>query len=86
MTDRDSHGMSFREILSEVRDDVKEVKEEVDNVQITLVGLDKVYVTKAEYQMWQDIQRGQRRWAITTIVSLAVLGMTILSIILANTP
>ena len=85
MTERPLEGMTFREILYEVRRDVKEVKEEVDNVQLSMASMYKIYVTKAELGVWREVQRSQRRWAITTIVSLAVLGVTILGIVLANT-
>lgn len=78
MSDTPSEGMSFRELLYEVRDDVKALGHLFND-------LDSSVVKKDELDLWRLTQKNARRWAITTIISLGVLGMTILGIVLAVT-
>lgn len=77
MSADDHTGMSFREILMEVREDVKSLFTMVD-------ALDGSVVKKTELDLWRETQKNARRWAITTIISLLVLLVTITSVIIAT--
>lgn len=72
---KNPNGMSFRELLLEVRDDVKELKYQFNE-------LDGATVKKEELQMWRSAQVTTRRWAITTIITLFVLGVMVLGVVI----
>lgn len=70
------HGMTLRELLMEVRSDVKSLFNRMDELE------DEV-VTKTQLNLWTETQRNTRRWAVTTIISLLVLGIMALSVVIA---
>ena len=74
MVDSDPNGMTFRELIMEVRDDVKDLKYQ-------MTALDGSTVKKEELEMWKQAQNTTKRWAITTIISLLVLGLMALGIV-----
>ena len=76
MTDgREVSGLSLRELLMEVRRDVKLVFEKIDH-------LDNATVKKSDLELWTETQKNTKRWAITTIISLAVLGIMVLGLLI----
>lgn len=75
-----SEGMSFRELIVEIRRDVKEVFAKIDHME---TRLDTEVLTKTEFNLWKETQRNIRRYAITTIISLLVLGLMIGSTVVA---
>jgi len=70
-------GFSFREILVEVRDKVDALDSRFDHLENNVV-------LKTELEMWKKTQVNTRRWAITTILSLLVIGVMILGIVYNN--
>lgn len=79
MTDTDPAGMSFRDLLLEVRRDVKDLFQKMDHIE---TRLDTEVITKTEFSMWKETQKNIRRYAITTIISLFILVAAIAGVAL----
>lgn len=77
----DSSGMSFRDLLIEVRRDVKEVFFKIDHLE---TRLDTEVITKTEFSLWRETQRNIRRYAITTAISMLALIVTVASVLMVT--
>lgn len=64
-------GMTIRELIDEIRDDIRALSDKVNQIEGRMVS-------KEELAMWRKIIRSNRRWAVTTIISLAILGIMVL--------
>lgn len=64
-------GMTIRELIDEIRDDIRALSDKVNRIEGRMVS-------KEELAMWRKIIRSNRRWAVTTIISLAILGIMVL--------
>jgi hypothetical protein len=71
--------MSFRDLLLEVRRDVKDLFQKMDHIE---TRLDTEVITKTEFSMWKETQKNIRRYAITTIISLFILVAAIAGVAL----
>lgn len=78
MPDDDStRGLTIRQLVLEMREDIRKLFGAINHLENNVV-------TQDELQMWRQAQRTTKRWAIATIISLAVLGVTILGIVLGT--
>lgn len=73
--DKETHGLTLRQLVLEMREDIKHLSGSVTHMESQVV-------TREELQMWREAQSATKRWAITTIISLAVLGITIVGVLL----
>lgn len=69
--------MTLRELVLEMRDKIDTLFGMVDHLENNVV-------TREELRLWREAQRTTKRWAITTIISLAVLGIMILGIVIGT--
>lgn len=70
--ERETHGLTIRQLVLEMREDIKQLSAAISH-------LENNAVTRQELNMWRQAQKTTRRWAVTTILSLAVLGMIVLA-------
>lgn len=70
-------GLTFRELLMEVRAEVHVLNQRIDKVEGRMV-------TKTDIDHWREIKQTTRRWAITTIISFLAIMVTVAGIIAAT--
>lgn len=65
----DAETQALKEDVSEIKSDVKDVKEAISKLHLLMV---EKYVTKEEFDKYRDNERKNRRWWAGFTVSIAV--------------
>lgn len=69
-----SEGLSLRDLVMEIRREVSGLRNDFQNFK-------EEVVYKEDLDLWNEIRRNTKRWAIGTIVSMAMLILAAVSII-----
>lgn len=72
----DAETQALKEDVTEIKSDVKEVKEAVGRLHLLMV---EKYVTRKEFEAYKDQEIMNRRWWASFIIGAAALAMTIIS-------
>lgn len=63
-----------------------EVRDKVDKMNDNFLEFKNAVVTKEELKMWQDTKRNTTRWAVGTIIAVAMLLVAFATIIIQTRP
>lgn len=74
----DAETQALKEDVTEIKSDVKDVKEAVGRLHLLMV---EKYVTRKEFEAYKDQEIKNRRWWATFIIGATGFAMTLISVV-----
>ncbi|AFM39648.1 hypothetical protein Desaci_0586 [Desulfosporosinus acidiphilus SJ4] len=68
---------TLKEVVMEIKGDVKEVKDAVARLHLLMV---ENYVTRKEFEAYKEQELSSRRWWVTFVVGAATVAMAVINV------